>query len=62
MASMSQFKVGDVVRLKSGGPRMTIVSLKAGMTSDHRCSWFEGAQPKDGHFPPEALEPAEKDD
>jgi uncharacterized protein YodC (DUF2158 family) len=42
----STFKVGDVVKLKSGGPKMTVagpaVSKIAGYIS---CSWFD----KDGN-------------
>ncbi|MCA0450753.1 MAG: DUF2158 domain-containing protein, partial [Proteobacteria bacterium] len=42
------FSIGEVVRLKSGGPRMTIV--KIGDFSPERfnpgvlCVWFEGAK------------------
>ena len=36
---MSQFKVGDVVCLKSGGPDMTVKEI----TSDNQisCEWFD---------------------
>jgi uncharacterized protein YodC (DUF2158 family) len=33
-----EFKPGDVVQLKSGGPFMTIIKLAAG-TAD--CEWFD---------------------
>jgi uncharacterized protein YodC (DUF2158 family) len=41
---MSQFKIGDVVQLKSGGPNMTV-------ESDARegcfvCTWFERSELK----------------
>ncbi len=38
--SSEQFKTGSVVRLKSGGPAMTVV----GVDSDGRlvCKWFDG--------------------
>jgi uncharacterized protein YodC (DUF2158 family) len=37
---MTDFKVGDVVRLKSGGPKMTI---GASMKDDRvECHWFGG--------------------
>lgn len=50
-----QFKVGDVVRLKSGGPAMTVTG-----TSDTGwviCHWFvdEKSKAESGSFPPEAL-------
>ena len=36
---MNEFKVGDVVMLKSGGPKMTISSIDSN-TSKIRCVWF----------------------
>lgn len=33
-----EFQVGDVVRLKSGGPRMTVVAKMEGGQLD--CQWF----------------------
>lgn len=43
-----QLKVGDVVQLKSGGPKMTIDGIgKYGMGStrdEANCVWFEGAK------------------
>ena len=45
---MSQFKAGDVVELKSGGPRMTVTELadfSAGMGTGPKdgvkCEWFD---------------------
>lgn len=53
MRVMAQFKVGDVVQLKSGGPRMTVSEVDSdGVT----CSWFAGTDNKIGHFPADALE------
>ena len=61
MASETQFKVGDVVELKSGnGPRMTVLRM------DNRpdgsefvvCAWFLGemsASAERDSFPPDAL-------
>ena len=34
-----QFKVGDIVQLKSGGPRMTVESVEA--TNSLFCVWFD---------------------
>ena len=35
------FKLGDVVRLKSGGPDMTITEILDDRTNAH-CEWFDG--------------------
>jgi uncharacterized protein YodC (DUF2158 family) len=49
-----QWKVGDVVQLKSGGPIMTVLSTGS---QGCRCSWFDHAQKPSEHvFPSEALE------
>lgn len=55
------FEIGSVVRLKSGGPRLTITDLfKGGIagTDDWaKVSWFEGtpAESKTSSFPVSAL-------
>ena len=59
------WKVVDVVRLKSGGPRMTVV-FPGDVSTEVRCAWFVGNVNGDftehgGHFPAEALEDASKD-
>ena len=35
-------KAGDLVRLKSGGPTMTVIGIKGGGSEDDkiRCQWF----------------------
>jgi uncharacterized protein YodC (DUF2158 family) len=42
------FKVGDVVQLKSGGPKMTIDTISNfGLGSTHdqaKCVWFDGTK------------------
>ena len=39
---MSDFKVGDVVQLKSGGPPMTIQRMYPDSTPpDAKCKWFD---------------------
>ncbi len=56
---MAESKVGDVVRLKSGGPKMTIAdttSNPAGIL----CTWFDEAEVKSARFPAAALEPDKK--
>jgi uncharacterized protein YodC (DUF2158 family) len=43
----TDFKPGDVVQLKSGGPAMTVSDKSAGQTV---CEWFEGSSPKRANF------------
>jgi uncharacterized protein YodC (DUF2158 family) len=49
-----EFNVGDVVRLKSGGPEMTIEGIgKHGLGAVHdnaKCVWFEGKKRMEGVF------------
>ncbi|HTF67347.1 MAG TPA: DUF2158 domain-containing protein [Edaphobacter sp.] len=55
---MSEFMPGDVVRLKSGGPKMTV-----DQTGDNQfqrptvwCDWIEGNKKFSDTFPPTSLE------
>jgi uncharacterized protein YodC (DUF2158 family) len=49
-------KKGDVVRLKSGGPKMVISDLDA--YGSAYCQWFDGAKDAGKTFAVETLEPA----
>ena len=53
---------GDVVRLKSGGPTMTVDRVYAGVSGGQKaeCQWFENNQLKVGQFSITSLESAEK--
>ena len=54
------FRVGDVVQLKSGGPRMTVTSVDndaAGVPTVW-CTWFEGSNEKRGSWPAYAVQAA----
>jgi len=60
-----EFKSGDVVRLISGGPDMTVVEYVLALgekeflsnTSNWvDCVWFDGKKRQTGRFPPESLE------
>jgi len=59
---MAQFQKGDVVRLKSGGPWMTITALGdySGWTtspaSTAACMWFEGKKRQETVFDVAMLE------
>ena len=45
--NVTQFQVGDVVRLKSGGPDMTVKGLM-GVGAD--CVWFRGSNRLEGSW------------
>jgi len=51
-----RFKVGDVVKLKSGGPEMTVNYRHD--DGDYYCQWFAGKKLESGQFPEDSLEPA----
>ena len=50
------FVVGDVVKLKSGGPEMTVDVVNG---SDIRCTWFDGLEAKRFVFQARMLEKVE---
>lgn len=41
------FAVGDIVQLKSGGPKMTLESISGSTAS---CVWFEGSKQTRNRF------------
>ena len=53
------FKIGDVVRLKSGGPAMTVTSIESGEGEAGHvifCIWFNAkGNEKRGHYPAATL-------
>ena len=62
-----EFEAGDLVRLKSGGPLMTVEQVgKQAMTEEEAvwCTWFEKVSNKQvvqrDTFPPIVLEKADK--
>jgi uncharacterized protein YodC (DUF2158 family) len=58
-AFMMAFKIGDIVRLKSGGPAMTVTKVDDfGIRTIIKCTWFAENKNERGDFPPEALVPA----
>jgi uncharacterized protein YodC (DUF2158 family) len=58
---MNDFKVGDVVQLKSGGPLMTVHSIgdysPTGPNPGLLCVWFDGNKKVEDIFDPRAVEP-----
>lgn len=54
-----ELKVGVLVKLKSGGPEMTIRRVTAnddGNSAHVSCQWFAGKKLDDGVFPSESLD------
>jgi uncharacterized protein YodC (DUF2158 family) len=50
---METFKTGQIVQLKSGGPKMTVKKQVEGMGI--QCQWFAGSKLDSGYFPEESL-------
>ena len=48
-------KVGDVVQLKSGGPKMTVRLSSGSSVPKVCCNWFDGLALRDGTFIKEQL-------
>ena len=61
---MNQFKAGDVVVLKSGGPSMTVESVRSDAGGNIRinCMWFDGPKVQRELFSPDSLELCDKDE
>ncbi len=55
--STNQFKPGDLVYLKSGGPAMTVEAVNE--KGDIACHWFKGASRPTGLFNPVLLKQAD---
>jgi len=56
MASQVKFAVGDIVKLKSGGPDMTVRSKPEPPATYYDCQWFAGKKLEAGRFPADSLE------
>ncbi|OGM16910.1 hypothetical protein A2V61_00990 [Candidatus Woesebacteria bacterium RBG_19FT_COMBO_47_8] len=54
MPTKSKYKTGDIVRLKSGGPGMTVESVTP--MGDIYCHWFSGNKLEGGSFAPDAID------
>ena len=55
MTTNTTLAIGQVVKLKSGGPEMTIRSLPSPTYSFYSCQWFAGKKLEHGDFPHETL-------
>lgn len=55
---MATYKIGDLVQLKAGGPKMVISGGPYGSNKDHfDCDWFAGATNKRSRYIDGALQP-----
>jgi len=52
--SNQELKIGDVVKLKSGGPKMTVT--RCDVAKKVECVWFLEGRSEVGYFPPDSLE------
>jgi uncharacterized protein YodC (DUF2158 family) len=50
------FKVGDIVKLKSGGPDMTVQTVPDSGGRVFACQWFAGKKLEIGRFPGDSLD------
>lgn len=54
---MANFNIGSRVRLKSGGPIMTVANVGVGVSGEEiECVWFVGNKKMNGSFPPDTLD------
>lgn len=64
MSNKNKFNVGDMVKLKSGGPEMTIRIVRTNtqefFIGTYTCQWFAGKKLDEGTFPEESLIPVVK--
>jgi uncharacterized protein YodC (DUF2158 family) len=59
---MEEFKLGNIVQLKSGGPKMTVSEPQGRNVSGKVfCQWFAGSKLEQGFFPKEAIEIAKNE-
>jgi uncharacterized protein YodC (DUF2158 family) len=56
----TELQIGDIVQLKSGGPKMTVHEPSATRVGPRSaglvcCQWFAGSKLEEGFFPANAL-------
>ncbi|CRM12723.1 putative small protein [Pseudomonas sp. 24 E 13] len=54
MSTGIEFKVGEIVKLKSGGPDMTVRAYRLS-NNLYTCQWFAGKKLDQGEFRTESL-------
>lgn len=65
MATQAIFSVGELVKLKSGGPVMTVYKVQKNSLNNNEfnghytCQWFAGKKLDQGNFAQESLEKSE---
>jgi len=66
MATKAAFKVGQLVKLKSGGPDMTVKEVhdpnQYKPEFSFTCQWFAGKKLDSGHFPSDSLNPVQPEE
>lgn len=60
MTQNQSFEIGDIVKLKSGGPDMTVNSRLSSTAEIYRCQWFAGKKLEGGNFEANSLEIVKK--
>jgi uncharacterized protein YodC (DUF2158 family) len=58
---MPAFKTGEIVQLKSGGPKITVKDAVT-FSDEIHCQWFAGGKLNDGYFPKESLIKVDEDE
>lgn len=51
-----RFKTGDIVQLKSGGPKMTVQGYEGIHARYVECQWFAGSKLSEGSFEEDTLQ------
>jgi len=52
---MTEFKTGDIVQLKSGGPKMTCAGTRSPLNGIMEYVWFAGSKKERGCFTADML-------
>ena len=60
MTIKASFTVGDIVKLKSGGPEMTVRAVPTEYAKHYVCQWIAGKKLEQGNFPGNSLESVDR--